>query len=47
LLIFEACCFESQLAVIPGRAKHEPGIHFTTERAAQWIPGSSLRDAPE
>ncbi|WP_139017442.1 hypothetical protein [Bradyrhizobium sp. STM 3809] len=27
-------------AVIPGRAKHEPGIHFAACGAAQWIPGS-------
>jgi hypothetical protein len=36
-----------QEVVIPGRAKHEPGIHLTTRSAAPWIPGSSLRDAPE
>ena len=29
--------------VIPGRAKREPGIHSSTQLAARWIPGSSLR----
>ncbi|WP_186294112.1 hypothetical protein [Bradyrhizobium guangdongense] len=32
--------------VIPGRAKREPGIHFSAELAARWIPGSTLRVAP-
>jgi len=27
-------------AVIPGRAEHEPGIHFTAHPAGKWIPGS-------
>jgi hypothetical protein len=31
------------LPVIPGRAKREPGISINY----LWIPGSSLRDAPE
>ena len=35
------------LIVIPGRAEREPGIHRAAVTAAQWIPGSSLRDAPE
>jgi hypothetical protein len=26
-------------AVIPGRAKREPGIHRTTEQVKKWIPG--------
>jgi len=26
--------------VIPGRARHEPGIHSSTGPAAWWIPGS-------
>jgi hypothetical protein len=30
-------------SVIPGRAKREPGISLNNF----WIPGSSLRDAPE
>jgi hypothetical protein len=34
-------------AVIPGRAKREPGIHFATRFQARWIPGSMLRIAPE
>jgi len=29
------------------RLRVEPGIHFTTEHAAGWIPGSRLRRAPE
>ena len=31
--------------VIPGRAKHEPGIHLSksTEFADAWIPGSRAR----
>ena len=33
--------------VIPGRAKHEPGIHRAAELVDQWIPGSALRAAPE
>ncbi|MGY3391131.1 hypothetical protein ACVWW6_003722 [Bradyrhizobium sp. USDA 3311] len=33
--------------VIPGRAKHEPGIHCATELVDEWIPGSRLRRAPE
>jgi hypothetical protein len=34
--------------VIPGRrASVEPGIHFASERAAKWIPGSRRRRAPE
>jgi len=24
--------------VIPGRAKHEPGIHFAAQLSDQWIP---------
>jgi len=34
--------------VIPGRAKHEPGIHPTryAERAVRWIPGSLAMLAP-
>jgi hypothetical protein len=35
-------------AVIPGRASwREPGIHQDAAMVARWIPGSSLRDAPE
>ena len=34
-------------SVIPGRAKHEPGIHLAAELVDQWIPGSALRAAPE
>lgn len=26
--------------VIPGRAKHEPGIHRAEELVDEWIPGS-------
>jgi hypothetical protein len=35
--------------VIPGRAPlgREPGIHQAPERVDEWIPGSSLRVAPE
>jgi len=34
--------------VIPGRDEsREPGIHRAAEHADEWIPGSSLRDAPE
>jgi hypothetical protein len=33
-------------SVIPGRGEsREPGIHDIFRR--EWIPGSSLRDAPE
>jgi hypothetical protein len=35
------------MAVIPGLAQREPGIHPSTVSAAQWIPGSMLRIAPE
>ncbi|WP_271509575.1 hypothetical protein [Bradyrhizobium sp. CCBAU 11357] len=35
------------LSVIPGRAKREPGIHFPIRAEARWIPGSTLRVAPE
>ncbi len=31
------------LLVIPGRAQREPGIHFTADFGARWIPGSTLR----
>jgi hypothetical protein len=34
-------------AVIAGRAQREPGIHFTAEYDVGWIPGSTLRVAPE
>jgi len=34
-------------AVIPGRAKREPGIHRATASVDEWIPGSTLRVAPE
>jgi hypothetical protein len=27
--------------VFPGRAKREPGIHFTAEYEVGWIPGST------
>src|SRR5260364_2784 len=33
--------------VIPGREQREPGIHRAATRAKEWIPGSSLRAAPE
>jgi hypothetical protein len=32
--------------VIPGRAKHEPGIHFAAQLADQWIPGSRQAARP-
>jgi hypothetical protein len=35
------------MAVIPGRAKHEPGIQLSAEPEVKWIPGSMLRIAPE
>ena len=38
---------EAYFTVIPGRAEHEPGIHFTAQFVDQWIPGSALRAAPE
>ncbi len=28
------------LIVIPGRAKHEPGIHRAAKLVDEWIPGS-------
>jgi len=34
-------------SVIPGLAKREPGIHLTACFAVKWIPGSTLRVAPE
>lgn len=36
-------------AVIPGREaqRSEPGIHWAADSVEKWIPGSSLRDAPE
>jgi len=37
----------SIFAVIPGRAKHEPGIHFTAQLAGKWIPGSRQEARPE
>jgi hypothetical protein len=33
-------------AVIPGRAKHEPGIHLTAPLVGQWIPGSRQEARP-
>jgi hypothetical protein len=33
-------------AVIPARAKHEPGIHPSACSAAKWIPGSTLARRP-
>jgi hypothetical protein len=33
--------------VIPGHAKREPGIHRAAASVDEWIPGSTLRDAPE
>ena len=32
--------------VIPGRTKHEPGIHQATRSAAAWIPGSRQEARP-
>ncbi|MGY3441043.1 hypothetical protein ACVW17_001044 [Bradyrhizobium sp. USDA 4473] len=32
--------------VIPGLAKREPGIHSSTKRAEQWIPGSRQEARP-
>ena len=34
------------LFVIPGRPQGEPGIHFSAEHAAQWIPGLRASRAP-
>jgi hypothetical protein len=34
-------------AVIPGRAKREPGIQKHAQCLHLWIPGSGLRPAPE
>jgi hypothetical protein len=43
-----AKCFARRaiFTVIPGRAEHEPGIHFTAQLAGQWIPGSRQEARP-
>jgi hypothetical protein len=33
--------------VIPGRPQAEPGTHAFERSPVAWVPGSSLRDAPE
>ncbi|MGY3532338.1 hypothetical protein ACVILK_004067 [Bradyrhizobium embrapense] len=35
------------MVVIPGLAKREPGIHQAAGFVVKWIPGSTLRVAPE
>jgi len=38
------CVRGTKMPVIPGRPQGEPGIHFSADDAARWIPG--LRAAP-
>ena len=44
--VFWASVERAIFSVIPGRAKHEPGIHFAATLADQWIPGSRQKARP-